>query len=53
MLGELGKRFEQRSLSWEPYLHREARKAMSEERERRLIEAGRLAPIGLRYVGTR
>ena len=53
MLEELGKRFEQRSLSWEPYLHREARKALSEERERRLIEAGRLAPIGFRYVGTR
>jgi 2-polyprenyl-3-methyl-5-hydroxy-6-metoxy-1,4-benzoquinol methylase len=53
MLGELGKRFEERSFSWEPYLHREARQAVTEERERQLIEAGRLAATGFRYVGIR
>jgi 2-polyprenyl-3-methyl-5-hydroxy-6-metoxy-1,4-benzoquinol methylase len=53
MLDELGTRFEQRSLSWEPYLHRESRQAVSEERERQLIDAGRLAPTGFRYVGVR
>jgi 2-polyprenyl-3-methyl-5-hydroxy-6-metoxy-1,4-benzoquinol methylase len=53
MLDELGKRFEERSFSWEPYLHREARQAVSEERERELIDAGRLAATGFRYVGMR
>jgi 2-polyprenyl-3-methyl-5-hydroxy-6-metoxy-1,4-benzoquinol methylase len=51
MLDELGKRFEERAFSWEPYLHREARQAVSEERERQLIDAGRLAATGFRYVG--
>ena len=53
MLDELGLRFEPRSLSWEPYLYREARQVVSEERERELIELGRLAPTGFRYVGVR
>ena len=53
MLAELWAHFEQRRCSWEPYLHREQRKAVSEELERELIAAGRLAPTGFRYVGTR
>jgi 2-polyprenyl-3-methyl-5-hydroxy-6-metoxy-1,4-benzoquinol methylase len=53
MLAELGARFEQRSFSWEPYLHREQRQAISEELERDLIDAGRLAATGFRYVGIR
>jgi 2-polyprenyl-3-methyl-5-hydroxy-6-metoxy-1,4-benzoquinol methylase len=53
MLAELGARFEQRSFSWEPYLHREQRQAVSEELERDLIAAARLAPTGFRYVGVR
>jgi 2-polyprenyl-3-methyl-5-hydroxy-6-metoxy-1,4-benzoquinol methylase len=53
MLRALAKRFEERSLSWEPYLHREARQAVDEHAERRLIDSGRLAPIGFRYVGVR
>jgi SAM-dependent methyltransferase len=53
MLGELGRRFEKRILAWEPYLYRESRQAVSEERERELIRAGRLAPTGFRYFGVR
>jgi 2-polyprenyl-3-methyl-5-hydroxy-6-metoxy-1,4-benzoquinol methylase len=53
MLAELDRRFSRRSFSWEPYLHREAREAVTEEVERRLIDAGELRPIGFRYVGVR
>jgi 2-polyprenyl-3-methyl-5-hydroxy-6-metoxy-1,4-benzoquinol methylase len=53
MLAELAPRFVQRSLTWEPYLYREARQAVREEVERGLIEAGRLQPTGFRYVGLR
>jgi SAM-dependent methyltransferase len=53
MLEELDRRFERRSLSWEPYLYREQRQAVSEEVERELIETGRLAATGFRYVGIR
>jgi 2-polyprenyl-3-methyl-5-hydroxy-6-metoxy-1,4-benzoquinol methylase len=53
MLEELAQRFRERSVTWEPYLHREARQAVSERRERELIDAGRLSPIGFRYVGSR
>jgi SAM-dependent methyltransferase len=53
MLEELALRFEQRSLWWEPYLYREARQVLNEERERELVESGRLAPLGFRYVGVR
>ena len=53
MLEELGVRFERRSLSWEPYLHREAHQVVSEERERELVDSGRLVAIGFRYVGVR
>ena len=53
MLEELAQRFRERSVSWEPYLHREVRQAVSEQRERELIDGGRLSPIGFRYVGIR
>jgi 2-polyprenyl-3-methyl-5-hydroxy-6-metoxy-1,4-benzoquinol methylase len=53
MLAELESRFMRRSLTWEPYLHREARQAVSEEVERVLIEAGRIQATGFRYVGMR
>jgi 2-polyprenyl-3-methyl-5-hydroxy-6-metoxy-1,4-benzoquinol methylase len=53
MLSELEERFEERSFSWEPYLHREARQVVGEKVERELIESRRLAPIGFRYVGVR
>jgi SAM-dependent methyltransferase len=53
MLAGLASRFEQRKLTWEPYLYREKRQAVTEERERELIAARRLAPIGFRYVGVR
>jgi len=53
MVTELDRRFGRRSFSWEPYLHREARRIVSETRERELIEAGEIRPIGFRYVGAR
>lgn len=53
MLDELGVRFKQRAFSWEPYLHREQRRIVSEDVERKLIETGTLAPTGFRYVGVR
>jgi 2-polyprenyl-3-methyl-5-hydroxy-6-metoxy-1,4-benzoquinol methylase len=53
MLAALGARFEQRTFAWEPYLHREARQAVDEDAERRLIVSGRLAATGFRYVGAR
>jgi 2-polyprenyl-3-methyl-5-hydroxy-6-metoxy-1,4-benzoquinol methylase len=53
ILANVGSRFDQRSFSWEPYLYREQRHAVSEGRERQLIEAGRLAATGFRYVGVR
>ena len=53
MLGELDRRFSRRSFSWEPYLYRESRKAVDEQAERKLIEAGGLQPTGFRYVGVR
>jgi 2-polyprenyl-3-methyl-5-hydroxy-6-metoxy-1,4-benzoquinol methylase len=52
MIAELYRRFERRKLAWEPYLYREAHMAVTEERERELIEEGKLAAIGFRYVGT-
>jgi SAM-dependent methyltransferase len=53
MLSGLAERFAERSLTWEPYLHRESRQAVTEEVERELIAGGRLAPTGFRYVGIR
>jgi 2-polyprenyl-3-methyl-5-hydroxy-6-metoxy-1,4-benzoquinol methylase len=51
MIRELDARFTRRSFSWEPYLHRESRQAVTEEEERRLIGEGRLQATGFRYVG--
>jgi SAM-dependent methyltransferase len=51
MRRELDERFTRRSLSAEPYLYRESRSLVSEEEERQLVEAGRIRPIGFRYVG--
>lgn len=53
MLDTLDMRLARRSLSWEPYLYREQRQAVTEERERELIEAGRIVATGFRYVGVR
>jgi hypothetical protein len=53
MLANLGARFDERAFSWEPYLYREGRRAVSEEHERELVEAGRVVKIGFRYVGVR
>jgi SAM-dependent methyltransferase len=53
MLDTLDSRLARRSLSWEPYLYREQRQAVTEERERELIETGRIAATGFRYVGVR
>jgi hypothetical protein len=53
MLAGVRARFGERSFSWEPYLYREQRQAVSEGRERELIEAGRLGATGFRYVGVR
>jgi SAM-dependent methyltransferase len=53
MVERLDGRFERRWLSWEPYLYREQRQAVSEEIERKLIETGHLAATGFRYVGVR
>jgi SAM-dependent methyltransferase len=53
MVEQLDRRFERRRLSWEPYLYREQGQAVSEEIERELIETGRLAATGFRYVGVR
>jgi SAM-dependent methyltransferase len=51
MLSELDARFNRRSFSWEPYLYREARQALTEDDERGLIASDQLAPLGFRYVG--
>jgi SAM-dependent methyltransferase len=51
MLGGLETRFEQRSLSWRPYLYREARQVVDEAAELELVGEGRIEAIGFRYVG--
>jgi SAM-dependent methyltransferase len=51
MLDALDARFDRRSFSRNPYLHREGHLAVTEEQERRLIADEELAPIGFRYVG--
>ena len=53
MVRELDRRFSRRSFSWEPYLFRELRRVVTEEVERKLIEAGRIEATGFRYVGVR
>jgi 2-polyprenyl-3-methyl-5-hydroxy-6-metoxy-1,4-benzoquinol methylase len=51
MLAEVGTRFEQRALSWQPYLYREARQSVDRETELELIRAGRIGALGFHYVG--
>jgi SAM-dependent methyltransferase len=53
MLVELDERFVRRAFSWEPFLFREGRHVMDEERERKLIADGRLPALGFQYVGQR
>lgn len=53
MLAELDARFVRRTFSWAPFLFREGRHVLDEARERALIAAGRLPPIGFQYVGLR
>ena len=48
---ELDRRFLERSFSWEPYLYRYLEGVTTHARERRLIEAGAIRPLGFRYVG--
>jgi SAM-dependent methyltransferase len=48
----LDARFEERTFSWEPYLYRLLRDAVSAESlERALIDAGAIRALGFRYVG--
>jgi SAM-dependent methyltransferase len=49
---ELDARFEQRSFSWEPHLHKEVGGREAELLERALIEAGRIRAVGFRWTGT-
>jgi SAM-dependent methyltransferase len=53
MCRELDRRFEQRFLSWEPYLYRLLEEPTAEAEERELIERGGIRAIGFRYVGQR
>ena len=53
MIRELDERFGRRSLSWEPYLYRESRRAVTEADERNLRENRQIQPTGFRYVGAR
>lgn len=50
---ELEPRFEERSFTWEPYLHRFLVSPALEPVERELIDAGAISATGFRYVGTR
>jgi len=49
---ELDLRYDERDLSWGPYLYRWLRDAESMMLEERLIASGDLQPIGFRYTGT-
>jgi 2-polyprenyl-3-methyl-5-hydroxy-6-metoxy-1,4-benzoquinol methylase len=53
MRRELDRRFEERFLSWEPYLYRLLAEPAAEAEERELIERGGIRAIGFRYMGTR
>jgi len=53
MRRELDFRFEERFLSWEPYLYRLLEDPAAEAEERELIERGGIRAIGFRYVGHR
>ena len=51
MRGELDRRFDERFLAWVPYLYRYEDTDITQVEEQILIEAGRIRPIGFRYVG--
>ena len=48
----LDARFDELHFEWRPYLYRALDPAAGEARERSLIEAGEIRPIGFRYAGT-
>jgi hypothetical protein len=49
----LDRRFTTRFFAWAPYLYGYLGRVTTEPRERRLIEAGKIRPVGFRYVGQR
>lgn len=51
MRRELDRRFNERFLAWVPYLYRYEETDITPVEEQILIEAGRIRPIGFRYVG--
>lgn len=51
MRRELDRRFDERFLAWVPYLYRYEETDITPVEEQILIEAGRIRPIGFRYVG--
>jgi SAM-dependent methyltransferase len=51
MRRELDRRFDERMLAWVPYLYRYEETDITPVEEQILIEAGRIRPIGFRYVG--
>jgi SAM-dependent methyltransferase len=51
MRRELDRRFDDRFLAWVPYLFRYQDTDITQVEEQILIEAGRIRPIGFRYVG--
>jgi ubiquinone/menaquinone biosynthesis C-methylase UbiE len=46
----LGQRFAERHFDWEPYFSKHL--GADEDEERRLIEAGKIRPLGFRFVGS-
>jgi SAM-dependent methyltransferase len=51
MREELDRRFDERFMAWVPYLYRYEETDLTPVEEQILIEAGRIRPIGFRYVG--
>jgi SAM-dependent methyltransferase len=53
MQAELDRRFTPRFFDWTPYLYRELGGAADEQAERAMIDAGKIQPMGFRWVGER
>lgn len=53
VLGALRRHYEERELTWVPYLHRWLRSSAVEAQEREAIAAGTLAAVGWRWAGSR
>jgi SAM-dependent methyltransferase len=53
MRAELERRFDERLLSFGPFLHRLLERADAERDERALVERGAIRAVGFRYVGAR